>query len=142
MVRDRQMEMFRERRVGVRRTYDLVVSTAASAPGPSSILAASSSTATTAAISSAPVGGPIPVVVGSLTVHVDRLVVFGVLGGGLVPTREVVVWALASGVVLARAGSAVVWVLGVRGAIEFISLVTEKGDPPIIGVAVDRKSVV
>jgi len=122
--------------MGSRRTYGLVVATAVSAPGSSSVLATSSPTATLAAIPSAPAGGPVSVIVGTLTVHVDRLVVFGGLSSGLVPSREVVVWAFAGGVILARAGPTVVWVLGVRGAIEFVGSAPEKGNPPIIGVAV------
>jgi len=115
----------------------LVVTSAVSAPGPAPILGASTSSATSAAtISPASSVGPVPIIVGSLSVHVDWFVVFGVVGGGLVPSREVVVWALASGVILARAGTAVVRVPGVRGAIELVGPATEEGDPLIVGVAV------
>ena len=113
------------------------MTSAVSAPGPAPVLGASTSSATSAAtISPASSSGPVPVVIGSLAIHVDRLVVLGFVGGRLVPTSEVVERAFASGVVLSSTCPAVVWMPGICGTIELISSTVEEQDPLVICVAI------
>lgn len=113
------------------------MTSAVSTPGSAPVLGASTSTATSAAtISPASSSGPVPIVIGSLAIHVDRPVVFGLVVGRLMPTSEVVEWALPSGMVLAGAGPAVVWVPGVCGAVEFVSATTEERDPLVIRITI------
>jgi len=82
-------------------------------------------------------GSPLPVG-GAITVHVDRFVVLGDLGRGLVPTREIMVGAHAGRMVLAIAGAAGVGVPSVRCPVKFVGAATEERDPAIIRVGVKR----
>ena len=105
----------------------LVTTSTVSAPGSAPVLGALTSTMTsTAMISPALSSGPIPIVIGPLAIHVDQPVIFGLVGGRLMPTSKVVERALARGVVLTGTGPAVVWVPGICGAIEFISAIMEE----------------
>ena len=77
-------------------------------PGSGLVLGASTSTMTPAAmISPALSSRPIPVVIGPLAIYVDQPVIFGLVGGRLMPTSKVVERALARGVVLTSTGPAV-----------------------------------
>ena len=113
------------------------MTSAVSAPGPAPVLGTSTSSVTSAAtVSPASSIGPIPVVIGCLAIHVDRLVVLGLVGGGLVPTSEVVERAFAGGVVLSSTCPAVVWMPGVCGTVELVSSTAEERDPLVICVTI------
>ena len=113
------------------------MTSAVSAPGSALVLGASTSTMTSmATISLASSSGPIPIVIGPLAIHVDRPVVFGLVGGRLMPTSKVMERALARGVVLTGTGPAVVWVPGVHGAVEFVRVIMEERDPLVICITV------
>ena len=108
----------------------LVVTSTVSTSGSALGLSTLTSTVTFAVmISPASSSGPVPIVIESLAIHVDWPVVFGLVVSRLMPTSEVMEWALASGVVLTGAGPTVVWVPGARGAIEFVSATMEEQDP-------------
>ena len=120
----------------------LETSAAASSPSPSSVLSTSASVASSSAASAlaasraTPVGGLWTMVGGALAVHIDRLVIFGGVGGGFMPSGKIVVGAFPGGVVLTVTGAAGVRVLCVCRSIELVSAVAKEGDPLCVRVSI------
>jgi len=70
------------------------------------------------------------------SIHVDRFVVFGGLGGGHVPARETMVGAFAGRVVFPRAGAAGVVFFGICHTVELIGAFAEEGEPLVIRITI------
>jgi len=106
----------------------LEATTATAAPS----LSLASSTSSSSAVASAVPAPGSPFALSLASVHVDGFVVFGGLGGGHMPAREIMVGAFAGRVVLPRAGAAGVVFLGIRHTVELVDAFAEEGEPLVI----------
>ena len=115
----------------------LVMTSTVSAPGPATVLGTLTSAVTSMAmISLASSSRPVPIVIGSLAIHVDQPFIFGFVGSRFMPASEVVEWAFAGGMVLTSTGPKVVRVPGIHGTIELIGATVEERDPLVICIAI------
>lgn len=114
------------------RCHYLEATTATAAPS----LSLASSTSSSSAVAPAMPAPGSPFTLSLASAHIDGFIVFGGLGGGRVPAREVMVGAFAGRVVLPRAGTAGVVFLGIRNTIELVGAFTEEGEPLVVRVTV------